>query len=156
MTNLPEDIRERVEKILDEPQVKDIPEDLWKTIYPTWTGLWTDYHGEFEERQPSDIYAVSDLLSSERYDKLIAQLLALLQEVDRKAREDILKTKIKEWKYDLKQSKHMTIDFAFSAENQIIYDAEVSASQRQWGYCIKSLEKQLSELQPPSKESKSE
>jgi hypothetical protein len=65
--------------ILDKPQMENIPDDLWGTIYPTWTGLWTDYHGSLDEKQPSDVYAVSDLLSEERKKKLLQELVAVVQ-----------------------------------------------------------------------------
>lgn len=60
------------------PIDKEVPEDVWKTIYPTWTGLWTDAYGEWDERQPSDIYPLTELLSTEAEARLKDRLNRLM------------------------------------------------------------------------------
>lgn len=74
MTDKPDEIDEVFNK---SPINKEVPADIWETIYPTWTGLWTDGFGEWDERQPSDIYPLVELLSKEAYERLKLQLLAL-------------------------------------------------------------------------------
>ncbi len=83
-TTQPEDeqLRDKILAVLNEPQIENIPDDLWGTIYPTWTGLWTDYYGNLDEEQPSDIYAVSELLSDKRLEKLLGQLVSLIRSHD--------------------------------------------------------------------------
>lgn len=86
--------------ILDKPQMENIPDDLWGTIYPTWTGLWTDYHGSLDEKQPSDVYAVSDLLSEERKRKLLQELVAVVQSQRTALLEELEKEGPKDIEYD--------------------------------------------------------
>lgn len=74
------------------PINKEVPADIWGTIYPTWTGLWTDGYGEWDECQPSDIYPLVELLSKEAYERLKLQLLALKSKWEAEARLD-------EWDY---------------------------------------------------------
>ena len=65
-----------LDKILDHKPVENVPDDIWETIHATWTGLWTDAYGEWDEKQPSDLYPISDLLSEKRLQSLKAAILA--------------------------------------------------------------------------------
>lgn len=53
------------------PIEKAVPDNIWETIHATWTGLWTDAYGEWDERQPSDIYPITDLLSAQAEERLL-------------------------------------------------------------------------------------
>lgn len=59
-----------IDEILEAKPVENVPDDIWGTLHPTWTGLWTDAYGEWDERQASDLFPISDLLSEERLEWL--------------------------------------------------------------------------------------
>jgi hypothetical protein len=64
-----------LEEILNaRPTDKEVPESVWNDIYATWTGLWTDSYGEWDEQQASDLFPISDLLSEERQAWLVKAL----------------------------------------------------------------------------------
>lgn len=68
--------KEQLEEILKRPPIKEeVPDDIWGTIYATWTGLWTDGYGQWDEKQPSDIYPLEDILSTEAYDRIVKELM---------------------------------------------------------------------------------
>jgi hypothetical protein len=77
-------LREKLEEILAaKPTDKDVPESIWNDIHPTFTGLWTDSYGEWDEQQASDLFPVSDLLSDDREAWLKSEILqALAAEIE--------------------------------------------------------------------------
>lgn len=76
-----EEIRKRVKQILDKkPELVPPPDGLWESIHATWTGLWTDFHSGWDERQPSDIFPVNDFLSVEREESFTNELASLVIE----------------------------------------------------------------------------
>ena len=73
---------ERLDEIFKtSPINKEVPEDIWETIYATWTGLWTDGYGEWDEKQPSDIYPLDELLSTQARDRLKQAITSLTKEL---------------------------------------------------------------------------
>lgn len=40
------------------PTDKEVPESVWGDIHATWTGLWTDSWGEWDEKQASDLWPI--------------------------------------------------------------------------------------------------
>lgn len=73
---------ERLDEVFKtSPIDKEVPEDIWETIYATWTGLWTDGYGEWDEKQPSDIYPLDELLSTQAKDRLKQALTSLIKEL---------------------------------------------------------------------------
>lgn len=65
-TQTPTNNNYELDAILTTSPTKNVPDDIWETIHATWTGLWTDAYGEWDELQASDIFPISELLSSER------------------------------------------------------------------------------------------
>lgn len=63
------------------PIDKEVPEDIWETIYATWAGLWTNGHGEWDEKQPSDIYPLDELLSTQARNRLKQAITSLFKEL---------------------------------------------------------------------------
>lgn len=62
------------------PTTESVPADIWSTIYPTWTGLWTDAYGKWDERQPSDIYPITEFLSESAEQRFLEQTIAHIAE----------------------------------------------------------------------------
>ncbi len=87
---MPQNNTNELDEILSKPQIENIPDDLWASLHPTFTGLWTDYHGSLDELQASDVFSISDLLSEEREKKLIEQLTAWNTRQCLKAQETLL------------------------------------------------------------------
>lgn len=73
-----EQYRQRAEQLLKtSPIGSEVPDNIWETIHATWTGLWTDAYGEWDEKQASDVFPISDLLSTNRELWLKQQILSL-------------------------------------------------------------------------------
>lgn len=88
-----QDSQSELDKIFNaSPIDEEVPEDIWGTIYPTWTGLWTDGYGEWDEKQPSDIYPLTEILSREAEERLKkaieAYVTTRVKEAERLARID--------------------------------------------------------------------
>ena len=80
---------ERLDEIFKtSPIDKEVPEDIWETIYATWTGLWTDGYGEWDEKQPSDIYPLDELLSTQAKDRLKQAFTSLIKELVAEAKRE--------------------------------------------------------------------
>lgn len=74
------DIRKKIEDILEFKPKKYVPKDLWGSIKATWTGLWTDFYGEWDELQASDAFPISHLLSGDAEKRLIQGIEALIKQ----------------------------------------------------------------------------
>lgn len=81
MTNQTDDRQGELEQLFTKsPIEKNVPDDVWGTIHPTWTGLWTDAYGEWDELQPSDIYPLTELLSEDAESRLKAAIQHLIDQ----------------------------------------------------------------------------
>lgn len=120
----PPDATGGLDKIFNQSPIdKEVPENIWETIRPTWTGLWTDAYGEWDEKQPSDLYPLSDLLSSEAEQRLKT---AIEHYATAKAEEAAVEARINELER-LDHNKQMFGDW-----QQVIADriAELQAKQQ--------------------------
>lgn len=78
-TDSNEELRSKLNKLIEKSPInEDVPDDIWESIYATWTGLWTDGYGKWDERQPSDIYPLDELLSVQAKDRFVNELLQLI------------------------------------------------------------------------------
>lgn len=112
-----------LEKILNKSPIdKDVPDDIWGTIHGTWTGLWTDAYGEWDEKQPSDIYPISDLLSTEAEKRLLAAIQAHItrqvEAAEARMRKDI---KAKWYKVGIRVGVHVIGEDLIQMPQSVIY-----------------------------------
>lgn len=74
-----DELKKQLKQLLDKSPInEEVPDDIWGTIYPTWTGLWTDGYGSWDEKQPSDIYPLSELMSNEAKERFINEVADLV------------------------------------------------------------------------------
>lgn len=79
--NKDSELEKQIDEILEaKPDLIPPPDGLWESVHATWTGLWTDFHGEWDERQASDVFPVVDLLSEEREEWLKTALTTLFNQ----------------------------------------------------------------------------
>ena len=69
------------------PTDKEVPESVWGDIHATWTGLWLDSWGEWDELPASEVFPIADFLTDERIAWLKQSILSHIQQVEVEARE---------------------------------------------------------------------
>jgi hypothetical protein len=71
MSNKMQNTDEWLTKLLSKsPIAEEPPKGLWESLHATWTGIWTDFWGKWDELQASDVFPITDLLSEEAEQRL--------------------------------------------------------------------------------------
>jgi hypothetical protein len=74
-----DELRKQLAALLaKKPELVPPPDGLWESVHATWTGLWTDFYGVWDELQASDVFPLSDFLSDEREKQFVDDLVALI------------------------------------------------------------------------------
>ena len=75
-----QELREQIQSLLEHKPREDAPDTFWDNgdIRTTWTGIWLDAYGEWDEMPASKVYPITYFLSKDTEEWLIESIKSLI------------------------------------------------------------------------------